>query len=96
MFYCCCFSYIYFSDFCQTNYLSIYCTDLHPICRDGRSMAVDYCDEVSFFSFLEGRCRSNQFCGQNLPPIHTFVAHKALARAATLEHDKKGEGEQIT
>jgi len=44
----------------------------------------------------EGRCRSNQFCGQNLPPIHTFLAHKALARAATLAHDKKGAGEQIT
>ena len=27
--------FIYFSDFCQTNYLNVYLTDLHEICRIG-------------------------------------------------------------
>jgi len=30
-----------FNDFYQTNYRNIYRTDLHQICRVGRTMAVD-------------------------------------------------------
>ena len=34
-------SNIPFSDFCQTDYLNIYRTDLHEICRIGGTSAVD-------------------------------------------------------
>jgi len=34
------FFYKYLSDFCQTKYLNIYRTDLHEICRTGRTLAV--------------------------------------------------------
>ena len=69
--FCCCFK-IYFSDFCQTNYLNIYRTDLRKICRIVRTLAVDERSEVIFFRSLEGRCRGNQFGGQNRPPIQTL------------------------
>ena len=46
--FCCCFK-IYFSDFCQTNYLNIYRTDLRKICRIVRTLAVDERSEVIFF-----------------------------------------------
>jgi len=53
-------SKIPFSDFCQTDYLNIYRTDLHEICRIGGTSAVD--DDLKLlFRFLEGRCRGNQF-----------------------------------
>ena len=55
---------IIFSDFSQTNYLNIYRTDLHEICRIGRTLSVDERSEVIFCRFLKGRCRGNQFCGQ--------------------------------
>jgi len=35
------FSKNIFSDFRQTNYLNIYWTDLHQICRIGRPLAVE-------------------------------------------------------
>jgi len=35
-------------DFCQTNYLNIYSTDLHEICSIGRTLAVDERPEVIF------------------------------------------------
>jgi len=51
-----CFLLLYiFNDFCQINYRNIYGTDLHPICRDGRTMAVDERTEV-FFSIFKGQC----------------------------------------
>ena len=54
MFCSCLFYFIsIFSDFCQTNYLNIYQTDLHEICRIGRTLAVDERAEVSF-SILQG------------------------------------------
>jgi len=56
---------------CHTNYLSIYRTDLHEICRIGRTLAADERPIVIFRS-LKGRCRGNQFCGQNRPPFHTL------------------------
>jgi len=37
-----------FSDFCRTNYLSIYQTDLREICRIGRTLAADDRFEVVF------------------------------------------------
>ena len=39
---------IIFSDFSQTNYLNIYRTDLHEICRIGRTLSVDERSEVIF------------------------------------------------
>jgi len=76
--FCCCFN-----DFCQTNCLNIYRSDLHQICRLGRNIAVDERSEVSFWS-LKGRCRRNQFCGPNPGPIHTpgFAWH-SLGRRTT-------------
>jgi len=38
----------YFNDFCQTNYLKLYRTDLRQIFSVGRSLAVDDQSEVSF------------------------------------------------
>jgi len=46
---CLCFIFILlFNDFCQTNYLNIYWTDLHPVCWVGRTRAVYERSEVSF------------------------------------------------
>jgi len=42
-------SFLYsFHDFCQPNYLNIYQTDLHQICRVGRITVVYEQPEVSF------------------------------------------------
>ena len=45
----CVYFFHIFSDSCQTNYLNIYQTDLHEICSDGRTLAVDERPAVSFF-----------------------------------------------
>ena len=37
-----------FNDFCRYNYLKIYRTNLHQVCRVGRTVAVDERSEVSF------------------------------------------------
>jgi len=43
------FYFFIFNDCCQvTNYLKIYLTSLHQICRVGRTMAVDERYEISF------------------------------------------------
>jgi len=47
------FFIILISDFFQTNYLNIYRTDLHEICRTGRIWAVDERSEV-IFSISQG------------------------------------------
>ena len=39
----------FFSDFCQSNHLNIYWTDVHEICRIGRTLATDERSEVIFF-----------------------------------------------
>ena len=41
--------FVIFSDFCQTNYLKIYQTDLRQIFRFGRTVAVDDQPETSFY-----------------------------------------------
>jgi len=51
---------IYFSDFCQTNYLNIYQTDLYEICSVGITLAVDERSEVIFFRSLKVRCHGKQ------------------------------------
>jgi len=45
--------HLVFNDFCQTNYLKIYWTDLRQMLRDGRTMAVGDQSELSF-SILQG------------------------------------------
>jgi len=47
------FFIICFSDFFRTNYLDIYQTDLHEICRIGRTLSIDELSEV-IFSISEG------------------------------------------
>jgi len=37
-----------FTDFCQTKYLNVYRTNLHEICRIGRTLAADERSEVIF------------------------------------------------
>jgi len=37
---------LFFTDFCQTNYLNINRTDLHQCCTDGKTIAVDEIYEV--------------------------------------------------
>jgi len=45
--FCWCFIFLlYFSDFFQTDYLNIHRTDVHKICRNGRTLAVDERFEV--------------------------------------------------
>jgi len=62
------FIYLYFTDFCQTNYLNICRTDLQRTCWDGRTTAVDL---KLIFRFLGGRCVAKKCCGRNRSPIHT-------------------------
>jgi len=45
--------FLYFSDFYQTNYVNIYGTDVHEICRIGRTLAVDERSEA-IFSTVQG------------------------------------------
>jgi len=59
--FCCC---LFFNDFCQTNYLNIYRTDLRQIYRIGRAMAVYDQSESSFFSIPQGTLpRQPKFVG---------------------------------
>jgi len=51
--------FLYFSDFCQTNYLNICVTDLNQICRFGRTLAVDL--ELFFDSSIDVPM-ANNFC----------------------------------
>jgi len=52
-----------FSVFCQTNYLNICRTDLHEICRIGRTLAVDKRAEVIYFD-PKGRSVATNFVGK--------------------------------
>jgi len=48
--------------FCQTNYLSIYWTALHLICRVGRTLALPKMNDMKlFFRSLKGQSHGNQF-----------------------------------
>jgi len=60
--FCLCYLFIYFiyNDFCQTDYLSIYRTDLHHNLHDSRTVAVDGRLKL-LFRLLKGGCRGNQF-----------------------------------
>jgi len=60
------FSFILFNDFCQTNYLNIYRTNLHQLCRHGRTTAVDERSEVSF-SITQGTSSLQPILFANLP-----------------------------
>ena len=39
---------VFVNDFCQTDYLNIYCSNLYPICWEDKTMAVDNRSKVSF------------------------------------------------
>ena len=57
-------SYLFIvNDFCQTNYLNIYATDLHQICRVDRTAAVDERSEVSFFDHSRNVAAATIFVG---------------------------------
>jgi len=56
---CCCFFSSFFNDFCQANYLNIYWTDLHQICRVARTTAVDERSEVSFSILMDVAMATN-------------------------------------
>ena len=58
--FCLCFLFVYLSLTISVRpILNTYRTDLHQICRVGRTVAVEE-RSVSFW-FLKGRCRGNQF-----------------------------------
>jgi len=63
--FCWCFIFFkYFSDFCQTNHLNIYWTDLHEICRIGRTLAADKWREVNFFDPSGDVAMATNFVGK--------------------------------
>ena len=66
-----CFAAV-FNDFRQTNYLNIYQTDLHQICRVGRTMAVDERPEVSFFDLSKDVAVATNFLSQMQAHITQF------------------------
>ena len=63
--FCCCFIFYYsFGDFFQTNYLNICRTDLHQICRIGRTLAVDERYKVIFFDLSRDVAVVTNFVGK--------------------------------
>ena len=54
----------YFNDFCQTNYLNIHQTDVHEICRIGRTLTVDERSEVIFFDSPRDIAAVTNFVGK--------------------------------
>ena len=78
------------SDFYQTNYLNIYRTDLHEICRIGRTLAVMDARSEVIFSIPQGTLP----CQPMLSAESTFIPHLVVrmtfARAAPAAYDKKG------
>jgi len=61
-----------FSDFCQTDYLNIFRTDLLGICRIDRTVAVDERSEVAFFDPSRDAAVATNCVGKYRPPIHTL------------------------
>jgi len=80
-----CLCFIYFSDFCQTNYLSIYRTVLHKICRVGRTLAVDERSKVIFSICQRSLSWHPIFCLLN---PHLFITQEAqlLPRDRVMRH----------
>jgi len=74
-----CLCFIYFSDFCQTNYLSIYRTVLHKICRVGRTLAVDERSKVIFSICQRSLSWHPIFCLLNPHLFITLYLHKKLS-----------------
>jgi len=62
--------------FVRPNYLNVYWTNLHPIRRYGRTMAVNEKSEVSFW-IPQRRGRGNQFSG------HLLIARDGDGRRRT-------------
>ena len=89
MFCCCFFIFFYFSDFCQTNYPDIYRTDLHDICRIGRTLAADERCEL-IFSIPQGTLPWQPILWANLTSIPRLVVRMTFTRAAPPAYDKKG------
>jgi len=81
---------IYFSDFCQTNYLNIYWTDLCEIGRIGRTLAVDERSEVIFHRSRNVAVTTN-FVGRGEWASNPhLVVRMTFARAAPPAYVKKG------
>jgi len=55
---------VYFSDFCQINYLNIYRTDLHEICRIYGTFVVDEQSVVIFFDPSRDIAVATNFVGK--------------------------------
>ena len=78
------------SDFCQTNYLSVYQTDLHEICRIGRTLAVHEWSEV-IFSIPQGTLLWQPILRwAKSTSILLLVVCMTFARAAPPAYGKKG------
>ena len=59
-----------FTDFCQSNYLNIYRTDLYEISRDGRAVTVDKRSEVVFFDASTNFLLTVFLCHARSPKRH--------------------------
>jgi len=99
------FYFVYFSDFCQSNYLNIYRTDLHEICRIGRTLGANECSQVIFFDPSKGVAVATNVVGKidyqstrmtfvrAVPPPPSIFGRRHTTRKAIA---MQGEGKQIT
>jgi len=72
----------YLSDFCQTSYLNIYRTDLHEICRIGKTLAAD----KVIFSLPQGTLQWQPILwAKSISNTH-LVLRMTFARAAPPAH----------
>jgi len=90
-----CFDYVLFlshlNDFYQTNYLNTYWTDLHEICRIGRTLAVDERSEFNFFDLSMDVAMATNFVG-----IPHLLVRMVFARAAPPADDNCYAGRRQT
>ena len=99
--FCWCFIFYIFGDVCQTNNIStsFYRTDLHEICRIGRTLAVD--DRKLFFSMPQGTLpwQPILWAKSISNPYMTFAWHslgRRRRRTTRRAIAMQGAGKQIT
>ena len=85
---------VYFSDFCQINYLNIYRTDLHEICRIYRTFVVDEQSVVMFFSIPQGTLPWQPILRAKSTSETHLVVRMTFTRAAPPANDKN-EGQKL-
>jgi len=89
--FCSCF-YLHFSDLCQTNYLDIYRTDLHEICRVGRWIKLS----VIIFSIPQGTLPWQPILWTKSTFFPQLVVRMTFARSAPPAYNNRAIAMQIT